>query len=93
MSKGDKELQKVFSELEPRLKGLGFPGERRGFSPHITVARVKSGRNREALNSAIMDMTDREFGTMMVDSIQLKKSVLTPKGPVYSTIHELKAKQ
>jgi len=93
MSKGDKELQQVFSELEPRLRGLGFPGERRGFSPHITVARVKSGRNREALNSAIMDMTDREFGTMMVDSIQLKKSVLTPKGPVYSTIHELKAKQ
>jgi 2'-5' RNA ligase len=92
MSKGDKDLQKIFSELEPRLRGLGFPGEKRGFSPHITVARVKSDRNREALFSAIADMTDKEFGSMSVESIKLKKSVLAPKGPIYSTIHELRAK-
>jgi 2'-5' RNA ligase len=37
-------------------------------------------------------MSDREFGLMDVQSIKLKKSTLTPKGPIYSTIFELKPK-
>jgi 2'-5' RNA ligase len=92
MTNGDKELQNIFSQLEPRLKGLGLPGERRGFSPHITIGRVKSGRNREALYSAITEMADEEFGSMIVKSVRLKKSILTPKGPVYSTVHEVMAR-
>lgn len=91
VTKGDEELQRIFSSLEPRLRGLGFPADRKGFSPHITIGRVKSGRNRDILYSAIMDLSDREFGSMTVDSIRLKKSMLTPKGPVYSTIYEQKA--
>ena len=92
ITKGEEDLQKIFSQLEPRLRGLGFVSEKRGFSPHITIARVKSGRNREALHSAIVEMSDREFGLMDVQSIKLKKSTLTPKGPIYSTIFELKPK-
>jgi len=92
ITKGGEELQGIFSRLEPRLRGLGFPADRKGFSPHITISRVKSGRNRDALYSSIMDLSDKEFGSMMVDSIRLKKSILTPKGPVYSTIHEQKAR-
>ena len=92
IEKGHDVLDKIFSQLEPRLRALGFQGENRGFSPHITIARVKSGRNREALYSAIAALSDKEFGGMVVDSIRLKKSVLTPKGPVYSTIHEMKAR-
>jgi len=92
ITKGGEELQGIFSRLEPRLRGLGFPADRKGFSPHITISRVKSGRNRDALHSSILDMSDKEFGLMTVDSIRLKKSTLTPKGPVYSTIHEQKAR-
>ena len=92
MTNGDKELQNIFSQLEPRLKELGLPGERRGFSPHITIGRVKSGRNREALYSAITEMADEEFGSMIVKFVRLKKSILTPKGPVYSTVHEVMAR-
>jgi len=92
ITKGGEELQGIFSSLEPRLRGLGFAADRKGFSPHITIGRVKSGRNREALYSAIVGMSDVEFGSMTVESIRLKKSTLTPKGPIYSTIYEQKAK-
>ena len=92
ITKGGEELQGIFSRLEPRLRGLGFAADRKGFSPHITIGRVKSGRNREALYSAIMGMSDLEFGSMTAESIRLKKSTLTPKGPIYSTIYEQKAK-
>jgi len=92
ITKGGEELQGIFSRLEPRLRGLGFAADRKGFSPHITIGRVKSGRNREALYSGIMGMSDVEFGSMTVESIRLKKSTLTPKGPIYTTIYEQKAK-
>ena len=92
ITKGGEELQGIFSRLEPRLRGLGFAADRKGFSPHITIGRVKSGRNREALYSGIMGMSDVEFGSMTVESIRLKKSTLTPKGPIYSTIYEQKAR-
>jgi len=92
MSRGAEELQWIFSQLEPHLRQLGFPADRKGFSPHITIGRVKSGRNRDALFSSIMGMSDLQFGSMTVGSVKLKKSTLTPKGPIYSTIYELLAK-
>jgi 2'-5' RNA ligase len=36
-------------------------------------------------------MSEQEFGTMPVRAVRLKKSTLTPKGPIYTTIHEVAA--
>jgi len=88
--RGAEELTRIFSQLEPKLRTLGVKPDNRGFSPHLTVARLKSQRNREMLTKTIMDMENHEFGSIPVNSIKLKKSVLTPKGPIYSTLHELK---
>jgi 2'-5' RNA ligase len=93
IERGDAELFNVFNQLEAKLKEIGFKPDRRGFSPHITVARVSSGRSREALVDVVSKWSDREFGVFGVDAIQLKKSVLTPRGPIYSTLHEAFARQ
>lgn len=93
IERGDVEFLNVFNQLEGKLKGIGFKSDRRGFSPHITVARVSSGRNRDTLVDVVSDWSDREFGGFGVDAIQLKKSVLTPRGPIYSTLHEASARQ
>jgi 2'-5' RNA ligase len=67
---------------------LGFKPERRGFSPHITIARVRSGRNRGQLVDEVLRSQGEMFGGFEVKHIRLKKSVLTPRGPVYSTLAE-----
>jgi len=92
ITRGDVELLHVFTQLDAKLKGAGFPSDRRGFAPHITVARVSSGRQREALVDVVSAWRDREFGVFGVDAIQLKQSVLTPRGPIYSTLHEASAR-
>jgi 2'-5' RNA ligase len=92
ITRGDVELLHVFTQLDAKLEGAGFPSDRRGFAPHITVARVSSGRQREALVDVVSAWRDREFGVFGVDGIQLKRSVLTPRGPVYSTLHEASAR-
>jgi len=87
--KGADELKSVFNQLEPNLRQLGFRPDPKGFSPHLTLARVKTGRNKTQLASCVEDLADYDFGVVRADCLRLKKSVLTPKGPVYSTLREV----
>jgi len=87
--KGADELTDVFEQLEPRLRGLGFKPDTKGFSPHLTIARVRTGRNKAQLIKLIQELEDYEFGTIKAKCLRLKKSDLTPKGPIYTTLKEV----
>lgn len=91
IEKGNLELVNIHSQVESKLKKLGIRPDDRGFSPHITVARVRSAINKDKLAEAILGAHNEEFGTFKVESVKLKKSILTPRGPVYSTLIEAKA--
>jgi 2'-5' RNA ligase len=83
---GVADLAAVFEDLEGRLSRLGFERERRRFSPHLTVCRVRSGRNRAQLVAELNQLEDMVFGSVKVDRVTLKKSVLTRQGPVYTNV-------
>ena len=86
ITEGADQLRDVFSQLEPRLRNLGFAPDTKGFSPHLTIARVKSGRNKAELAKFINENADYEFGVIKADCLKLKRSDLTPKGPIYSVL-------
>jgi len=88
INQGADQLKNVFNQLEPRLRGLGFTPDSKGFSPHLTIARVRSGRNKQQLANFITENADYEFGVVNAKCLRLKKSDLTPRGPVYSTLKE-----
>ena len=88
ITEGSEQLKNVFTQLEPRLQRLGFTPALKGFSPHLTIARVRSGRNKPQLSKFIKENTNHEFGTVNARCLRLKKSDLTPRGPVYSTLKE-----
>ena len=83
-------IAEISKKIDKQLEGLGFEPEKRGFSAHLTIARVRSPRNKEKLIQVIEKYKDFEFATIDVDSIKLKKSDLTPKGPIYTTLREVK---
>jgi 2'-5' RNA ligase len=85
---GADQLKNVFSQLEPRLRGLGFTPDYKGFSPHLTIARVRSGRNKAQLAEFVTENANYDFGTIKAECLRLKKSDLTPKGPIYSTLKD-----
>jgi len=93
ISEGASDLRSIFSQLEPRLCGLGFSPDSKGFSPHLTIARVRSGRNKAELSRVIDENSGFEFGTIRGECLRLKRSVLMPKGPIYSTQREFCPKQ
>ena len=88
MTTGAEELKGIFIRLEPALVEMDFKPERRGFSPHITIARVRSGRNRRQFVDEVLRFRGERFGGFEVRHIRLKKSVLTPRGPIYSNLAE-----
>lgn len=69
-------------ELEPNLHN---------FSAHATLARVKylPKKKKADFLELLDELKDVDIGEMQVDSVKLKKSVLTPQGPVYETLHEV----
>lgn len=88
--KDDGSTERIFQKLDKHLEKLGYRRESRKFSPHLTVARVKSVQDRENLISIINGYANEKFGDTLVKSIRLKKSVLTREGPIYSTVREVK---
>jgi 2'-5' RNA ligase len=88
ITQGANDLRQIFSQLEPHLQALGFAPDPKGFSPHLTIARVRSGRNKVELAKFITDNVNFEFGVVHAKCFRLKKSELRPTGPVYSTLKE-----
>jgi len=88
ITEGADQLKSIFSQLEPRLQGLGFAADPKGFSPHLTIARVRSGRNKAELGRWINENANYDFGVIRAECLKLKRSDLTPRGPIYSTLKE-----
>ena len=88
MTDGVEQLKSIFTQLEPKIRALGFPADAYGFSPHLTIARVRSGINKQRLAELVTKKADYEFGTIKADCLRLKRSELSPKGPTYSTLRE-----
>jgi len=80
----------IASKIDEQLSKMGFKKEKRGFSPHLTIARVKSARGKDEILHVIAKYGDVQFVDIRVDSIKLKKSDLTPKGPIYTTLIDVK---
>jgi 2'-5' RNA ligase len=64
------------------LEGIGERDDR-PFRPHITLARVRSGRNMRELTGVLRQIAALEFGIASLREIKLKSSTLTPNGPIY----------
>lgn len=90
VEEGSAELKDLRERIEEGLRGLGVAPDRKGFEPHLTLARVKGARNLPALARVIEQYRDYDFGWMTVEGIRLKKSTLTRSGPIYETLYEVK---
>jgi len=78
-------LFELHREIEKRMVKLGINPDKRPYTPHLTIYRVKkywtwSKRLIEELSTVRIDMSFR------VDSFKLKESILTPGGPIYKDI-------
>ena len=90
---GADSLARVAKSLNENLVALGFEKETRAWSPHVTLARVRDPRGPRGLDrvqSVLRAHEDDTFAEALVGDLRLKKSVLTPQGPEYTTVESVR---
>ncbi len=85
---GGNMLIQLSKKVEKVLEPLGFFSDK-PFKPHITVFRIK--KKIGDITKELDRQKTIDFGIQEVTNIKLKKSELTPNGPIYSDIEEIKA--
>ena len=87
---GVSELEKLAEMIRSKLSQLGFNPDKK-FKPHVTIFRVKN--KIEGISSKLEKFSSCYFGKQIVSEIKLKKSELTPNGPIYTDLLVVKGKQ
>lgn len=82
------ELGSLAGEINRLLAPLGIPRERRPYSPHLTLARIRERVRLEELRRAIEALPSLDFGAFAPDRFYLYESRLAPGGSVYARIGE-----
>ncbi len=85
---GQRELIELHELVEKLVGKYGIKDDRE-FTPHLTIARIRSGRNKHIIAQLLEKYQDVEFGEQEVTCIKLKKSTLTPRGPIYTDLLEV----
>ena len=86
------QLQKA---IEENVAPLGYPTEKRKFSPHLTIGRVQrrvSSGDRRQLGELVGASQIGTLGQMEVRSVNLMRSDLRPGGAVYTRLAEVELK-
>ena len=83
LSDPDKMVTPLVSRLEDILEPLGFKREKRPFTPHLTLGRVRSNRNSSELIDAVRQSSEFSGPTFMANHAVLFESILKPTGAEY----------
>ncbi len=77
-------LTRILLDTDEMLSKIGFEKERRQFSPHLTIGRVRSAGGYDTLKNSLIKLTKSNFGNMTTQSLSLMKSELSPAGVKYT---------
>lgn len=86
---GEGRLGKLYRDIDKALHGIGFGAETRPFAPHITVAKIKSLKNIQALKEEVESGKTIEKVSFEVTQIVFIESQLSPEGSQYTELREL----
>jgi 2'-5' RNA ligase len=79
-------LKELARSVQAAMQPLGFEPERREFSAHLTLGRVKFPRPDAALTRALDSIKDTACGLMRVEVVHLFESQLHPEGSIYTKL-------
>ncbi|OGL47409.1 MAG: 2'-5' RNA ligase [Candidatus Schekmanbacteria bacterium RBG_13_48_7] len=85
--KGDIDMLKnLQKQVESAMQQLGFEPENREFKPHLTLARIKSGKGDHHWERIIQKTVVENSPPIRVSSFYLFQSILKPTGAQYNKL-------
>ena len=86
-TKGTEAMRELYGRIEDRLVPLGFAAERRPYTPHLTIARVKDpGRASGRVIRDAIAAVPAACGESVVNAVTLFRSRLSPRGAAYEPL-------
>lgn len=79
--------------IDSALAPLGFAEEKRSFTPHLTLARVREGAtlaDRKNFGGLVLSTSFASSYPLSVETINLMRSQLTPQGAIYTRLVTVK---
>lgn len=92
-------LEALQRGIESASHRLGYESDAnggRGFSPHLTIGRVRQGASasdQQKIRQALENIHIDSLGTARVDSVHLYKSDLKPSGSMYTMLYSAPLKK
>jgi 2'-5' RNA ligase len=87
VEEGQSGIRGAYDEVSRRLHALGYEPERRQYSAHLTLARVKeAGRGSHADLRRVLADTPGDAGVCRIPAVTLFRSHLSPKGSTYEAV-------
>jgi 2'-5' RNA ligase len=83
-------LETLHRGIDSGSRKLGYDSEERGFSPHLTIGRVKqnvTSSEQQTIRRALEETKIDSLGIARVDSVHIYKSDLKPTGSVYTRLY------
>ena len=90
LGEGKGDLCRLQKEIEKQLLLAGWDEEKRGFSGHLTLCRIRNPRAAAKLAQVSEDYKDFKLGILPADSIKVYQSQLMPTGPIYTVLGDYK---
>ena len=77
------QLRQLYANIEDQLAREGFAREKRKFSPHLTIGRVRAPHNSNRVAEALT-ASDFESDRFIAKEVILMRSDLNPAGSIYT---------
>lgn len=80
------EVSKLKSEIDNSLVDIGYKLEKRKYTPHATIARIRHVTDSKGIADNLEDLAGEVIGKMTISHVTMMKSTLTPAGPIYESL-------
>ena len=87
---GSSNLLRLQKDLEEQLALAGWPAEKRKYSGHLTLCRVKNSGAGAKLAAISKNYKNFKLGVVSADSISIYQSQLSSIGPAYTLLGNYK---
>ena len=81
-------LAELAADTDRATAALGVESEKRAYSPHLTLARIKETVDLQPLREKIAARASLDFGSFAAAAFFLYRSQLRPTGSVYTKLAE-----
>ena len=87
------QISRLQKNIEANTEQLGYPRENRGFTPHLTVGRMRneaSSNERQRLGKLLTETMFTATNKITVSAVNLMRSQLSSSGAIYTCLGSVK---